>query len=299
MVTTTRFPTKRVRRDGSALLQCFQHLVMFLGCPDRVRALLEIHLGRVLNAVAFLTCWDRPMRLLGALLLVAGFLLCVSIVWAALGFLMMGLGLICLLIAERKSKRSKRLLQSTASDFDTAQPRREPSFSPDPELAIVPSEMHADQESIAIGLPGGNEERWDAPVESDSKLSRVADVSTPNVPAAALSEARDLRADRARALQAVSEALSEKPVPVNHVPQIDRHAKETPPPAQSAPKSHNVRRDNGASAAPEVERETREKPAAINPAPLEAARRVIVDDAGDLSDLLNQLDLVAPPKTGK
>ena len=46
------------------------------------------------------------MRLLGFVLLIAGFLLCVSIVWAALGFLMMGFGLICLLIAERNRKRA-------------------------------------------------------------------------------------------------------------------------------------------------------------------------------------------------
>ena len=44
------------------------------------------------------------MRLLGFVLLIAGFLLCVSIVWAALGFLMMGFGLICLLIAERNQQ---------------------------------------------------------------------------------------------------------------------------------------------------------------------------------------------------
>ena len=47
------------------------------------------------------------MRLLGFVLLIAGFLLCVSIVWAALGFLMMGFGLICLLIAERNRKRAR------------------------------------------------------------------------------------------------------------------------------------------------------------------------------------------------
>ena len=46
------------------------------------------------------------MRLFGFVLLIAGFLLCVSIVWAALGFLMMGFGLICLLIAERNRKRA-------------------------------------------------------------------------------------------------------------------------------------------------------------------------------------------------
>jgi hypothetical protein len=45
------------------------------------------------------------MRVLGTVLLVSGFLLCVSIVWAAPGFVMMGVALICLLVAEQRSKR--------------------------------------------------------------------------------------------------------------------------------------------------------------------------------------------------
>ena len=63
------------------------------------------------------------MRIAGAFLLVGGFLLCISIVWAAVGFLMMGLGLICLLMAERRKK------PSTASPgplADAAGRRREP-----------------------------------------------------------------------------------------------------------------------------------------------------------------------------
>ena len=49
---------------------------------------------------------------LGSVLLIVGFLLCVSIAWAALGFLMMGLGLICLLIAEERKKKLERLTTS-------------------------------------------------------------------------------------------------------------------------------------------------------------------------------------------
>lgn len=63
------------------------------------------------------------MRIAGAFLLVGGFLLCISIVWAAVGFLMMALGLICLLTAERRKK------PSTASPgplADEAGRRREP-----------------------------------------------------------------------------------------------------------------------------------------------------------------------------
>ncbi len=48
------------------------------------------------------------MRIFGWVLLLGGFLLCASVAWAAIGFLFMGLGLICLRIAERRSERSAR-----------------------------------------------------------------------------------------------------------------------------------------------------------------------------------------------
>jgi hypothetical protein len=63
------------------------------------------------------------MRIAGAFLLLGGFLLCISIVWAAVGFLMMGFGLICLLIAERRKKLSKALPDPLSREVDC---RREP-----------------------------------------------------------------------------------------------------------------------------------------------------------------------------
>lgn len=66
---------------------------------------------------------NRAMRLLGAGLLVAGFLLCVSIAWAALGFFMMGAGLICLLVAEQRSKRA-RLVIEPKRGFESRDPTR-------------------------------------------------------------------------------------------------------------------------------------------------------------------------------
>ena len=47
------------------------------------------------------------MRIAGWVLLVGGFLLCVSIAWAALGFLLMGVGLISLQTAERNRNREE------------------------------------------------------------------------------------------------------------------------------------------------------------------------------------------------
>ena len=57
------------------------------------------------------------MRVLGAVLLVGGFLLCVSIVWAALGFFMMGAGLLSLLVAEERSKRLQLAISSDRSNI--------------------------------------------------------------------------------------------------------------------------------------------------------------------------------------
>ena len=63
------------------------------------------------------------MRIAGAVMLLGGFLLCISIVWAAVGFLMMGFGLICLLIAERRKKRSRALSGPIPHEVDR---RRDP-----------------------------------------------------------------------------------------------------------------------------------------------------------------------------
>jgi hypothetical protein len=78
------------------------------------------------------------MRILGTLLLLAGFLLCVSIVWATVGFLLTGFGLICLLIAERRKKRSKATPGPLCDEVDL---RREP-----PPLQI---EKHARSAELA------------------------------------------------------------------------------------------------------------------------------------------------------
>jgi hypothetical protein len=66
------------------------------------------------------------MRVTGIFLLIGGLILCISIVWAAPGFLMMGLGLICLQV--RRRKRSPR---PTASSVDNVVARREPSLFPE------------------------------------------------------------------------------------------------------------------------------------------------------------------------
>jgi hypothetical protein len=63
------------------------------------------------------------MRIAGTFLLLGGLLLCISIIWAAVGFLMMGFGLICLLVAERRKKHSTAPPGLLSDAFDL---RREP-----------------------------------------------------------------------------------------------------------------------------------------------------------------------------
>jgi hypothetical protein len=63
--------------------------------------------------------WGLVMRLAGAVLLIAGFGLCISIVWAAIGFIAMAFGLICLLIAEEKTNRARKLASPGALQTQT------------------------------------------------------------------------------------------------------------------------------------------------------------------------------------
>jgi hypothetical protein len=109
------------------------------------------------------------MRYLGAVLLVGGFLLCVSIVWAAIGFLMMGFGLICLLVAERKNKRSS----------EGNRPRQALSPNPEPRAGLVSVTHSSDQRSSVTVSSSYDEVRWNSLVQSDPDLSRLVAVLTP------------------------------------------------------------------------------------------------------------------------
>ena len=70
------------------------------------------------------------MRFVGWLLLIVGTLLCVSIVWATIGFLMMGLGLMCLLIAEKRTKRATAVARPPGKAAKLPATPREPRFQP-------------------------------------------------------------------------------------------------------------------------------------------------------------------------
>ena len=101
------------------------------------------------------------MRFAGFALLFLGFLLCVSIEWAAIGFLAMGFGLICLLIVEERQKRSKIQIDRLA-----AQPVQSEPVGFDP---VISTESAEAQRNNFL-----KRDRWKALVESDPDLARVA-----------------------------------------------------------------------------------------------------------------------------
>ena len=55
------------------------------------------------------------MRVSGFILLFVGFVLCITIAWAALGFMVMSCGLVCLLVAEERKKKRRGAGKSPGS----------------------------------------------------------------------------------------------------------------------------------------------------------------------------------------
>ncbi|MBR1152357.1 hypothetical protein [Bradyrhizobium sp. JYMT SZCCT0428] len=106
------------------------------------------------------------MRVAGWILLIAGALLCVTLVWATVGFLLMGVGLLSLLVAENRRRRvSVSTLSRAPADESMAQPPvPEPLVSRDPPKPISPPAVSYDMQA------------WRQLVESDVDLARVTSV---------------------------------------------------------------------------------------------------------------------------
>lgn len=273
------------------------------------------------------------MRFSGAVLLIGGFLLCVSIVWAAIGFLMMGFGLICLLIAERRNKR-------LAISSGISGPRQALSPNPEPSLALVPADQSSDRRSNATGPSSYDEVRWNSLVESDPDLLRLVAILTrygqkyvdelataylalndkeylPMILKKIVTSARrdagqDVTSElkvysnpnasrrrpqvnRVRALQAVYDVVVDDPAVVHLLPQRD--TKQSRLPAQAQPKLSGGRPDSGTGSGRKLAREDAEAEiAAVAPDATEAASLVGLDDAdnNDLAELLNSFVLQGP-----
>jgi hypothetical protein len=104
------------------------------------------------------------MRIAGSALLVIGVLLCVSIVWAAIGFIAMGFGLILLIAEERK--KSVLHLQEIAVQPDPLEAQQ----------SVRAPILSAIEEVRGRENPTELDEEWRLLVESDQDLSRVATV---------------------------------------------------------------------------------------------------------------------------
>ncbi len=104
------------------------------------------------------------MRVLGATALVIGFLLCVSIAWAAIGFFAMGVGLIFLLIADKREKASA--LRSEIEPSTTAPPQ--------PITTGI-------QREFALGDKGkwSETDKWSRLVANDEGLARLVKILEP------------------------------------------------------------------------------------------------------------------------
>jgi hypothetical protein len=252
------------------------------------------------------------MRLFGFVLLIAGFLLCVSIVWAALGFLMMGFGLICLLIAERNRKRAAK---PDVSDIAAGLPvdaapgllkvvsRQQPAAFLEPTFAVA-------SPATDIGAPAGvsdssaSEEDWSLPAEPAAAPLRVENVGDRRAPPPPRAT-RSSEFDRIRALRAERGPVRNEPEFRDFSVPIERAPSQPPPSLPPPLPEYSLLAELAEVAVPPpitvappivaeskaVTKEPLSETASIKSAAVQAERTVLFDDADDLADLFNKFDL--------
>jgi hypothetical protein len=240
------------------------------------------------------------MRLLGFVLLIAGFLLCVSIVWAALGFLMMGFGLICLLIAERNRKRASKLDVSdpvsvppidVAPRPDKTVARQAPTVFLEPTFAAAsPGADFSSQLDIGDSLIP--EEDRSPPVDGADALSRMVNVGDRRTQPRTT---RSSEFDRIRAWRTERDSARSEPEFWDFAAPVEPR-KPQPLPARSVLAEAVVPPPIAVAPAVIAERkvtanETRPEIASARSAVVKAERSVLFDDADDLADLFNKFDL--------
>jgi hypothetical protein len=242
------------------------------------------------------------MRLSGFVLLIAGFLLCVSIVWAALGFLMMGFGLICLLIAERNRKRAQNPNVSNplsvppidaAPRPDEIVARQGPVVFLEPTFAAASSGADFSSQRD-IGDPLVPEEDRSPPIDGAVALSRMVNVRDRRAQPPPTTT-RSSEFDRIRAWRTERNSARSEPEFRDFVAPVE--PREPPPlPARSVSAEAGVPPPIAVTppvtAEPKVTAsETRPGIASARSAEVKAERSVLFDDADDLADLFNKFDL--------
>jgi hypothetical protein len=117
------------------------------------------------------------VRVAGWILLIAGALLCATLVWATVGFLLMGVGLLSLLVAENNRKRAGHAAvhQPRTSHASARQHDRVDSVVAPPP---VPEPVVHREAPTMISAPPRSYDRqaWRRLVESDADLARIAAV---------------------------------------------------------------------------------------------------------------------------
>jgi hypothetical protein len=243
------------------------------------------------------------MRLFGFVLLIAGFLLCVSIVWAALGFLMMGFGLICLLIAERNRKRAPKpdISDPASVPHIGAAPR------PDKTVARLPPALFLEP-TFAAASPGADlspqvdigdsplsEADWSLPAESAVAPSRVENVGDRTTPLPRTTRSSEF--DRIRALRTERGSARREPEFRNFAVPVEAEAQTPPPLPAYSVAAESVVPPPIAVALPIVAKpkvaasKPRPEIMSAKPAAIKAERSVLFDDSDDLADLFNKFDL--------
>ncbi len=120
------------------------------------------------------------MRLTGWVLLLIGALLCATIAWAALGFLLMGVGLISLQVAERRRRPAGDLAAAGAAKF--VPPRLSPGLQPPTLDPIAGQDGPSQRQPRRVAWPDRtvgaayDQEAWRRLVESDPDIARLAKV---------------------------------------------------------------------------------------------------------------------------
>jgi hypothetical protein len=115
------------------------------------------------------------VRVAGWILLIAGALLCATLVWATVGFLLLGIGLLSLLVAENNRKQAGR---PDASGVRMEQPmvaRPTKAASPPPP---EPVPVVRREPPMGTSPPASSYDRqaWQQLVESDADLAQIASV---------------------------------------------------------------------------------------------------------------------------
>lgn len=120
------------------------------------------------------------MRIAGWVLLLAGFVLCLSVAWAALGFLLMGFGLVSLQAGERKRRKAEKAAAAAVAGLD-ARPEPVAAVAVAPPahaepVAVAPQHQPVTEAEPHAGTSAYNREAWRQLVESDPDLARLAAV---------------------------------------------------------------------------------------------------------------------------